>query len=433
MLNHIWFFFFAIAFAAGLYQWLYLGNPEIWVALVRATFDMAKAAFDISLGLVGVLCLWLGLFAVAREAGLVQHIARGLAPLFKRLFPEVPEGHPAHASMTMNIAANMLGLDNAATPLGLQAMRELQELNPTRNTATNAQILFLVINTASVTLLPVTIFMYRAQMGAADPTAVFIPILLATAISTLAGILSVALIQRLPIWDRVVLAYFGGFSLLISAIGLYITGLPAAEQASQSALAGNLIIFSTVCGFLFAGWRKKVPVYEVFVEGAKEGFEVAIKIVPYLVAMLVAIGVFRASGALDGLLWLVSKGVAALGWDTAFVPALPTALMKSFSGSGSRAMMLETMQHYGVDSFPALLAAIAQGSSETTFYVIAVYFGAVGITRTRHAIFCGLFADLVAVVSSILIGYAFFSPASAVPPSPAALQPSVESSSSTPP
>lgn len=408
MLNHIWFFFFAIAFVSGLYQWLLLDNPAIWAAMVQSTFEMAKAAFDISLGLVGVLCLWLGLFAVAREAGLVQWIARGLAPLFRRLFPDVPEGHPAQASMTMNMAANMLGLDNAATPLGLQAMRELQTLNPNSNVASNAQILFLVINTASVTLLPVTIFMYRAQLGAADPTSVYIPILLATAISTLAGILAVALVQKLPIWDRVVLAYFGGFSLFISAVGIYITSLPPVEQAQQSALVGNFVIFSVIVGFLYAGWRKKVRVYETFVEGAKEGFEVAIKIVPYLVAMLVAIGVLRASIVLDGFLWVISKGAAALGMNTDFVPALPTGIMKSFSGSGSRAMMLETMQHYGVDSFPALLTAILQGSSETTFYVIAVYFGAVGITRTRHAIACGLFADFVAVTSSIIIGYAFF-------------------------
>lgn len=408
MLNHIWFSFFVIAFVSGFYNWLYLGDADIWAALVQSTFTSAKTAFDVSLGLVGVLCLWLGLFAVAKEAGLVQHIARGLAPLFRRLFPEVPENHPAQASMTMNMAANMLGLDNAATPLGLQAMRELQTLNPSSTIATNAQILFLVINTASVTLLPVTIFMYRAQLGAADPTSVFIPILLATAASTLAGILAVAAVQKLPIWDRVVLAYFGGFALFISAIGVYITSLPQAAQTSQSALAGNLIIFSVIVGFLYAGWRKKVRVYETFVEGAKEGFEVAIRIVPYLVAMLVAIGVLRASKALDGFLWLVGKAVGDMGLNTDFVPALPTAIMKSFSGSGSRAMMLETMQHYGVDSFPALLAAILQGSSETTFYVVAVYFGAVGITRTRHAIACGLFADLVAVVTSIVIGYAFF-------------------------
>lgn len=408
MLNHIWFAFFAIAFLAGFYHWLVLGDGDIWMALVQSTFDMAKTAFDISIGLVGVLCLWLGLFAVAREAGLVEHIARGLSPLLRRLFPEVPANHPAQASMTMNIAANMLGLDNAATPLGLKAMQELQTLNPARDIATNAQIMFLVINTASVTLLPVTIFMYRAQLGAEDPTIVYIPILLATAFSTLVGILTVAWIQKLPIWDRVVLAYFGGFALLLSILTLYVTGLPAAEQTRVSTLAGNFVIFSAIVGFLYAGWRKGVPVYESFVEGAKEGFEVAVRIIPYLVAMLVAIGVFRASGALDGLLWLIERLVLALGLNADFVPALPTAFMKSFSGSGARAMMIETMNHYGVDSFPALISAIVQGSSETTFYVLAVYFGSVGITRTRHAIACGLIADAAAIVASITVGYLFF-------------------------
>lgn len=410
MLNHIWFALFAIAFVGGFYHWLVLGDGEIWMALVQASFDMAKTAFEISIGLVGILCLWLGLFAVAREAGLVQHLARGLAPLFHRLFPEVPRDHPAQASMTMNMAANMLGLDNAATPLGLKAMQELQTLNPVKDTATNAQILFLVINTSSVTLLPVTIFMYRAQMGAADPTSVFIPILLATSVSTLVGILTVAAIQRLPIWDRVVLAYFGGFALALSSLAVYITSLPAAEQTAQSTLAGNFLIFTVMVGFLYAGWRKKVPVYETFVEGAKEGFEVAIRIIPYLVAMLVAIGVFRASGALDGLLWLIERGVLALGFNADFVPALPTAFIKPFSGSGARAMLLETMGHYGVDSYPALLSAVIQGSTETTFYVLAVYFGSVGISKTRHAIGCGLAADAAGITAALIIGSMFFAP-----------------------
>lgn len=408
MLNHLWFAFFAIAFIAGGYHWLVLGNGDIWMVLVQSTFDMAKTAFEISIGLVGVLCLWLGLFAVAREAGLIEHIARGLAPLLRRLFPEVPQNHPAQASMTMNIAANMLGLDNAATPLGLKAMQELQALNPVRDTATNAQIMFLVINTSSVTLLPITIFMYRAQLGAADATSVFIPILLATSFSTLVGILTVAWIQRLPIWDRVVLAYFGGFALLMSGLMLYLSSLPSGEQTRVSALTGNFLIFTAIVGFLYAGWRKKVPVYETFVEGAKEGFDIAVRIIPYLVAMLVAIGVFRASGALDGLLWLIERGVLALGLNADFVPALPTGIMKSFSGSGARAMMIETMQHYGVDSFPALLSAIMQGSSETTFYVLAVYFGSVGVTRARHAIACGLIADAAAIIASIVVGYLFF-------------------------
>lgn len=408
MLNHLWFAFFAIAFLSGLYQWLALGNGEIWAALVQSTFEMSKTAFEISIGLVGVLCLWLGLFAVAREAGLVEYLARALAPLFRRLFPEIPHNHPAQASITMNMAANMLGLDNAATPMGLKAMQELQSLNPTKDIATNAQIMFLVINTASVTLLPVTIFMYRAQLGAADPTSVFIPILLATTCSTLAGIMATAWIQRLHLWDRVVMAYFGGFVLLLSALAVYITSLPAAEQTAQSAMAGNFMIFAVIVGFIYAGWRKKVPVYETFVEGAKEGFEVGVRIIPYLVAMLVAIGVFRASGALDGLLWLIERGVIALGFNGDFVPALPTAFMKPFSGSGARAMMIETMNNYGVDSFPALISAIIQGSSETTFYVLAVYFGSVGISRTRHAIACGLIADAVSIVAAITIGYAFF-------------------------
>jgi spore maturation protein SpmA len=410
MLNHIWFALFAIAFLGGFYQWLWLDNGDIWVALVQSTFDMAKTAFEISIGLVGILCLWLGLFAVAREAGLVQHLARGLAPLFRRLFPEVPNDHPAQASMTMNMAANMLGLDNAATPLGLKAMQELQSLNPVKDTATNAQILFLVINTSSVTLLPVTIFMYRAQMGAADPTSVFIPILLATSVSTLVGILAVALVQRLPIWDKVVLAYFGGFALVLSALPIYITSLPSAEQTQQSTIAGNFVVFAVMVGFLFAGWRKGVPVYETFVEGAKEGFEVAVRIIPYLVAMLVAIGVFRASGALDGLLWLVERAVVGMGFNADFVPALPTALMKPFSGSGARAMLLETMNHYGVDSYPALLSAVVQGSTETTFYVLAVYFGSVGISKTRHAIGCGLLADAAGITAAFIIGAAFFAP-----------------------
>jgi spore maturation protein SpmA len=408
MLNHIWFAFFAIAFVAGIFQWLVMGNGDIWIALVQSTFDMARTAFEISLGLVGVLCLWLGLFAVAREAGLVEVIARGLNPLFRRLFPEVPQNHPAQASMTMNMAANMLGLDNAATPLGLKAMQELQALNPTKDTATNAQILFLVINTSSITLLPVTIFMYRAQLGATDPTAVFIPILLATSFSTFVGISAVAWVQKLPLWDRVVMAYLGGFALFLSAIALYITSLTADEQTSQSAIAGNFVIFCVVVGFLFAGWRKKLPVYETFVEGAKEGFDVAIRIIPYLVAMLVAIGVFRASGALDGALWVIERAVLAMGLDAEFVPALPTAFMKPFSGSGARAMMIETMTNYGVDSFPALISAIIQGSTETTFYVLAVYFGSVGITRTRHAIACGLLADAAGIIAAIIIGYMFF-------------------------
>lgn len=408
MLNHIWFAFFFLAFMGGLYQWVALDNPMIWTALVQSTFEMAKSAFELSLGLTGMLCLWLGLFAIAREAGLIQHLARWLAPLFARLMPDVPSGHPALGSMTMNIAANMLGLDNAATPLGLKAMGELQELNPQKDTASNAQILFLVINTSSVTLLPVTIFMYRAQLGAADPASVFIPILLATTCSTLAGILAVAWVQKLPIFDRVVLTYFGGLALIVSALGFYISSLTASQQTMQSSLMGNFAMFAAIMGFLIAGWHKNVPVYETFVSGAKEGFEVAVKLIPYLVAMLVAIGVLRASGVLDGLLWCIERLFSGLGMDTEFVKALPVGIIKPFSGGGARAMMLETMHHYGVDSFAGRVSAIIQGSTETTFYVFAVYFGSVGITKARHAIACGLLADLVGIIASIFIGYWFF-------------------------
>lgn len=408
MLNHLWCAFFAIAFAAGLYHSLWLGDNAIWQTLVQAVFDSAKSSFEISLGLVGILCFWLGLFAVATEAGLVRHLAKILAPLLRRLMPEVPSDHPAIASMTMNMAANVLGLDNAATPMGLKAMQELQELNPKKDTASNAQILFLVINASSITLLPITIFMYRAQFGAADPADVFIPILLATSVSTLVGILSVAWVQKLPIFDKVVFSYFGGFAVFISAIALYMASLPAGAQAGLSAMVGNFLIFTMIILFLFAGWRKKVPVYEVFTEGAKEGFTTAIRIVPYLVAMLVAVGVLRASGALDGLLWLIAQAVNALGIDSEFVKGLPTGLIKPFSGSGGRAMMLETMKHEGVDSFAGRLSAIIQGSTETTFYVVAVYFGSVGISKTRHAIACGLLADLAGIIASIIICYAFF-------------------------
>ncbi len=409
MLNHLWLAFFLIACLSGLYHWLWLGDSAIFNRLVEELFAKATLGFEIALGLTGLLCFWMGLLRVAEQAGIIGWLARGLSPFFCRLMPDVPKGHMAHGSMTMNIAANMLGLDNAATPSGIKAMEDLQRLNTTPATATNAQILFLVLNTSSVTLLPVTIFMYRAQMGAAHPTDVFIPILFATSASTLAGLLSVAAIQRLPLLNPVILAYLGGFALLISSLALYFAGLTPALQTERSMLMGNLLLFGIIIAFLLAGWVKKVPVYECFIEGAKGGFELAVRLIPYLVAMLVAIGVLRASGALDGLITLLSWGVAALGLDTAFTDALPTGLMKPFSGSGSRALMLETFEYHGVDSFAGKLAAIMQGSTETTFYVLAVYFGAVGITRVRHAITCGLIADLTGIVTAILIGYWFFS------------------------
>ena len=408
MLSHIWFGFFALAFASGLYQWLANGHDEIFMLLIQSTFDMAALGVEIAIGLVGVLSLWLGLFEIAERAGLIRLLSRLLAPLFKRLMPEVPEGHPALGAVTMNLAANVLGLDNAATPMGLKAMQEMQALNPERHTASNAQILFLVLNTSSVTLLPVTVFLYRAQQGAEDPSSVFIPILLATSASTLIGLLSVAWVQRLRILDPVVLSYFAGFALFIGGLIGYLIMMPSSNLAQQSSLLGNLILFSVIMLFLSAGMWRKIAVFEVFVEGARRGFGVAIKIVPYLIGMLVAIGVLRASGVLDGVLIGCEWLFASLGFNTEFIQALPTALMKPLSGSGARAMMLETMNTHGVDSFPAILAAIVQGSTETTFYVLAIYFGSVGIRRVRHALACGLLADFAGIVTAISVGYWFF-------------------------
>ncbi|MEM9399980.1 MAG: nucleoside recognition domain-containing protein [Verrucomicrobiota bacterium] len=408
MLNILWLLFFVLSFFAALYQWLFMARPEIFNAIIQGIFKAAELGFELAIGLTGLMCLWLGLLRIAEKAGLVALIARGLTPLFQRIMPEVPKGHPAIGSITMNLVANMLGLDNAATPLGLKAMNDLQELNPKKDTASNAQIFFLVLNASSVTLLPMTIFMYRAKMGAAEPTSVFVPILLATTCSTLVGFLFVSLVQRIRLFDPIILAYLSGFALFIGGFTTYLVQLPQDQLNQQSTLIGNLILLSLITFFLVAGFYKKVPVYETFIEGAKEGFGVAIKIIPYLVAMLVAISALRASGVLDGILFLIEKAVIALGWDTSFVDALPTALMKPFSGSGARALMVETMEHHGVDSLAAQIATIIQGSTETTFYVLAVYFGSVGITRTRHAVAGGLIAELAGVVAAILIGYWYF-------------------------
>ncbi len=408
MLAHIWFAFFALAFVASLVQWLFMGQADVFSLVISATFDMAKLGAEIAIGLIGVLCLWLGFFKIAEQAGLIQKLGRLLAPLFRRLMPEIPDGHPALGSVTMNLGANALGLDNAATPFGLKAMRDLQELNPVKDSASNAQILFLVLNTSSVTLLPVTVFLFRAQQGAAEPALVFIPILLATTASTLAGLLLTSLIQKLPIWDRVVLGYAGGFALLLAGLIFTLSQMPAETMASASAQAGNFVLFCVIMLFLTSGYVKRIDVYAAFITGAKQGLWVAVKIVPYLVGMLVAIGVFRASGVLDGLLWGIEQVVLALGLDTRFVDALPTAFMKPLSGSGSRALMLETMSSHGVDSFPALVAAVVQGSTETTFYVLAVYFGSVGIKNARHAIACGLVADVVGISAAIGVSYWFF-------------------------
>ncbi|MDP2226212.1 MAG: nucleoside recognition domain-containing protein [Moraxellaceae bacterium] len=408
MLNRIWLGFFLIAFVSCLYQATFGGEPEIVAAAVEASFKAARTSVEIALGLAGLLCFWLGLFHIAERAGLIDKLAWALAPLFRRLMPGVPAGHPAMGSVTMNLAANMLGLDNAATPLGLKAMKDLQSLNPEPETATDAQILFLVLNTSSVTLIPVTIFLYRAQFGAAEPASVFLPILITTMVGTLAGLCMVAWIQKLKLLDRVVLAYAAGIAALMGLVVASVLTAPPELLGVRSAFIGNLLLFAIIVTFLLAGWRRGIDVYDAFITGAKQGFEVAVNLIPFLVAMLVAVAVFRASGAMEALLGAVATGFAWLGANTDFVPALPTAIMKSLSGSGARAMMIETIQTYGVDSFPARVAAIIQGSSETTLYVLAVYFGSVGIRRERHALACGLFADLVAVVVAILVAYWFF-------------------------
>ncbi len=408
MLNGLWLGFFLVAAVSALAQWLVGGNAGIFAAMVESIFAMAKLSVEVMVLLFGTLTLWLGFLKIAENAGIVEWLAKVLGPLFARLMPEVPPGHPALGLITMNFAANGLGLDNAATPIGLKAMRALQELNPSSTTASNAQILFLVLNASSLTLLPVTIFMYRAQQGAADPAMVFLPILLATSVSTVVGLLSVAVMQRLRLWDPVVLAYFIPGALLLGGFMAFLGTLSAAALASLSSVLGNLTLFGVIMLFLVIGALRRVQVYEAFVEGAKEGFDVAKNLLPYLVAMLVAVGVLRASGALELALEGIRHAVNWMGMDTRFVEGLPTALVKPLSGSAARAMLIETMQTHGVDSFPALLAATIQGSTETTFYVLAVYFGAVGIQRVRHAVGCALLAELSGVIAAIFVCYWFF-------------------------
>lgn len=408
MLNGLWLGFFLTAAASAAWRWLVGGEAEVFAAMVQALFAMAKLAVEVMVLLFGTLTLWLGFLRIAEQAGLVNWLARLLSPLLCRLMPQVPPGHPALGLITLNFAANALGLDNAATPIGLKAMRSLQELNPSPTVASNAQVLFLVLNASALTLLPVSIFMYRAQQGAADPTLVFLPILLANAAGTLVALLAVAAVQRLKLWDPVVLAYLVPGALLMGGFMALLAGLSATALAALSSLLGNLTMFGIVLLFLLAGALRRVPVYEAFVDGAKEGFEVARNLLPYLVAMLCAVGVLRASGALDLALDGLRKLVALAGWDTRFVDAMPTALVKPFSGSAARALLLETMQSQGVDSFAALLAATVQGSTETTFYVLAVYFGAVGIQRARHAVPCAVLADVAGILASIGVCYWFF-------------------------
>jgi len=408
LLNAIWVGFFLIAFVFAAVNLVFLGHADSFALVMKAAFDAAKNGFEIALGLTGVMALWLGVMRVGERAGFLQGLTWLLAPLFQRLFPDVPRNHPALGAITMNMAANMLGLDNAATPIGIKAMQELQTLNPDKKTASDAQILFLVINASSVTLLPVTIFTYRAQAGAHDPTDVFIPILIATYCSTMAGLLATAFYQRINLLDRVVLGYLAAISAAVFGLVAYFAQLPAAQMVRQSALVSNVLLFGLVTLFIGGAAVRRVNAYEAFIEGAKDGFHTAVTIIPYLVAMLVAIAVFRASGALDLLMNGVRNGVVMLGWDTRFVDALPTALMKPLSGSGARAMMIDTMHTFGADSFAGRLASVIQGSTETTFYVLAVYFGAVGIQRVRHAVVCGLLADLGGLVAAIAVTYLFF-------------------------
>ncbi|MBO2700998.1 nucleoside recognition domain-containing protein [Shewanella algae] len=407
MLNRVWSLFFIIALGAILLR-LMSGDATVLNESVRAMFDSAKLAAEIALGLIGVLTLWMGLMRLGEKAGVVAAIAWVFEPLLSKLMPEVPRGHPAYGSVTMNLTANMLGLDNAATPLGLKAMADLQSLNPDKKTATNAQILFLVLNTSSVTLVPVTVFLYRAQQGAADPADIFLPILLSTLGSTLAGLSVVALVQRIRLLDWVVLGY--GAILLggLSAGVMYLLTLGAERIGEVSAVLGNGLLLGIIFAFVLVALLRRVAVYDEFIEGAKSGFEQSVRLIPYLLAMLLAIALLRASGALDYLLGVIAALVGHLGMDGRFIDALPTALMKPLSGSGARAMMLETMAHYGVDSFAGRLAAIFQGSTETTFYVLAVYFGAVGIRNGRHALACGLFADLAGICTAIAVCYWFY-------------------------
>ncbi|MEY3171194.1 MAG: hypothetical protein RJA27_274 [Pseudomonadota bacterium] len=400
--------FFFIAFLSALWRWTHLSDIEVFARMVDSLFSMAKLSVEVMILLFGTLTLWLGFLKIAEHAGLVEKIAVWLSPLFRRLMPEVPKKHPAVGLITMNFIANGLGLDNAATPIGLKAMRSLQSLNPTPKIASNAQILFLVMNASSLTLLPVSIFMYRAQQGATDPTLIFLPILLATSASTIAGFFSVAFTQRIKMNDPVVLTWMLTIAILLSAFIFFLSHLSAAVLGVFSSFLGNAVLFGLIITFLMIGVLKRVPVYESFIEGAKEGFDVSKNLLPYLIAMLCAVGVLRASGALDFTLDMIRFLAYSFDWDTRFVDALPTALVKPFSGSAARAMLIDTMTTHGVDSFPSLLAATVQGSTETTFYVLAVYFGAVGIQRTRHAIPCALFADLIGILASIGVCYWFF-------------------------
>jgi len=408
VLNYIWVAFFIIAFVMGLVQLCFMGNTEVFPAMMTSTFESSKTAFEISLGLTGTLSLWLGIMKIGEKGGVINVLSRLLSPVFCKLFPDIPKGHPVTGSIFMNLAANMLGLDNAATPLGLKAMEGMQELNQKKDTASNSMIMFLVLNTSGLTLIPISILVYRAQMGAAQPTDIFIPILLATFFSTITGIVITCLFQKINLFNRTLMLTLGG---LCAAVGLIIWGFSGMEKEKMqvvSTLIANILLFSIIISFIVAGLIKKINVYEAFIEGAKDGFNTAIRIIPYLVAILVGIGVFRASGAMDMLIKGISNTIALCGMNTDFVEALPTAIMKPLSGSGARGMMIDAMQTHGVDSFVGRLSCIFQGSTDTTFYILAVYFGSVSVRNTRHAVTCGLLADLAGIIAAIFIAYAFF-------------------------
>ena len=408
VLNYIWIAFFVIAFIVGLAKLCLLGDVSVFPAMMDSTFDTAKSAFEISIGLTGMLALWLGIMKIGERAGLVNFLARILSPVFTKLFPDIPKGHPATGSIFMNISANMLGLDNAATPLGLKAMEQMQELNTKKDTATNPMIMFLVLNTSGLTIIPVSILSYRAQQGAAQPTDVFIPILIATAVATLVGIIVTSIYQRINLFNRTLVLALGGVSLFMAAMVWGFMQLDAMMVDKVSVSVTSILLMLIIVGFIVAGMSKKINVYDAFIDGAKDGFTTAVRIIPYLVAFLVAIGVFRASGAMDWLLHAVGWLVGAIGFDTAFVDALPTALMKPLSGSGARGMMMDAMTNYGPDSFVGRLSCLFQGSTDTTFYILAVYFGSVSIKYIRHAVTCGLLADLAGIIAAIALAYIFF-------------------------
>lgn len=408
VLNYIWIAFFLISFIVAIIKLVFFGDVDVFPNIVSSTFDTAKTGFELSLALTGVMTLWLGIMEIGRKGGMIEKMSKLVSPLFVKLFPEIPKNHPANGSILMNLAANMLGLDNAATPLGLKAMEELQTLNKEKDKASNSMIMFLVLNTSGLTLIPISIMVYRATCGAVNPTDVFIPILIATSFSTIAGIIAVALYQKINLFNKTLLLFASVFTIIIAAIIWVMVSLPKEKAELFSTVTANIILFSVIILFIVMGMRKKINVYESFIEGAKEGFNVAVRIIPYLVAILVSIGVFRASGAMDFLIDGITWCVNSVGLNSDFSPALPVAFMKPLSGSGARGLMVDTMTIYGADSFVGRLACMFQGATDTTFYIIAVYFGSIGIRKTRYAVTCGLISDLVGVLAAIFFAYLFF-------------------------